>query len=231
MSSYYHSMMKTYGGGSMMGGPQGSTMADPSYAWMMGGTTAPGWMDGGTLPAAMMGNSRDVGTVMGGLFANAPGDRVSQSESTQLGNSRPADAFVDSTDHRITFSGKMVDLTVIANPAGGPGETFRIAGMVNPTIAVKAGSNVSIELVNADSDAANGFVVTSEGSAAASTPMVTAAVSFSGAALWFLGNPTPAGMHVGTVSFTADSAGTYQYLCPVPGHAQGGMAGSFIVTG
>ena len=36
-------------------------------------------------------------------------------------------------------------------------------------------------------------------------------------------------MHTGTLSFTATNAGTYEYLCPVPGHAEEGMAGSFVV--
>jgi rusticyanin len=226
MSSYYHSMMGSYGGGSMMGGPNGSTTADPSYAWMMGGTNAPGWMDGGTLPGAMMGTSSDAGAVMGRLFANAPGERMSPSVATQLGNSRPVDATVNATDDRVTFSGKTVTLTALA----GPGEAFRIAGLVNPTITVKAGSHVSIELVNTDTDAANGFVVTVDGAASSSMPMMNAAPSFSDSAVWFLGNRTSAGMHTGTLSFTAGSAGTYQYLCPVPGHAQKGMAGRFIVT-
>jgi rusticyanin len=231
MSSYYHSMMGSYGGGSMMGGSQGSSTADPSYVWMMGGTSSPGWMDGGTLPAAMMGTSKDTGAVMGRLFANAPGDRVSPSAATQLGNVHPAGATVDAKDHRITFSTKTVHLTALANPAGGPDDTFRIAGLVNPTIAVNAGSHVSIEIVNADTDAANGLVVTAEGSAAASMPMLTATPSFSGSALWFLGNPTSAGMHAGTLSFAARRPGAYQYLCPVPGHARKGMAGKFLVTG
>lgn len=34
-------------------------------------------------------------------------------------------------------------------------------------------------------------------------------------------------MHTGT--FSATAPGTYQYLCPVPGHAQEGMAGTFAV--
>jgi rusticyanin len=230
MSSYYKSMMANYGGGSMMGGSRGSTTADFSYAWMMGGTKAPGWMDGGSLPAAMMGKSKDAGAVMGRLFANAPGDRVSLSAATELGYAHPANAIVDAKDHRITFSGKTVHLTALANPAGGPDDTFRIAGLVNPTIAVRAGSHVSIEVVNADTDAANGLVVAAEGSAAASMPMLTDALSFSGSALWFLGNPTAGGLHAGTLSFTAGSDGTYQYLCPVPDHAKDGMVGTFVVT-
>ena len=37
MTSYYQSMMKSYGSSSMMGGPTDHT----SYGWMMGGTNAP----------------------------------------------------------------------------------------------------------------------------------------------------------------------------------------------
>lgn len=62
-------------------------------------------------------------------------------------------------------------------------------------------------------------------------PMSTASPAFAGSAVWFLGDPTSAGMHAGTLTFTATRAGTYRYLCPVPGHAQEGMAGTFIVSG
>ena len=43
------------------------------------------------------------------------------------------------------------------------------------------------------------------------------------------GNPTSAGLHEGTLTFTAATPGTYHYLCPVPGHAQKGMRGIFTV--
>jgi len=36
-------------------------------------------------------------------------------------------------------------------------------------------------------------------------------------------------MHAGTLTFTAATPGSYRYLCPVPGHAQKGMAGAFTV--
>ena len=35
---------------------------------------------------------------------------------------------------------------------------------------------------------------------------------------------------IGNLSFTAGASGTYQYLCPVPGHAQKGMVGTLIVS-
>ena len=56
---------------------------------------------------------------------------------------------------------------------------------------------------------------------------MTARHAFTGSALWFLGNPTPAGMHAGT--FTATTPSTCHYLCPIPGHAQKGMAGILTV--
>jgi plastocyanin len=59
--------------------------------------------------------------------------------------------------------------------------------------------------------------------------MITASPAFAGAAVWFLGDPTAAGMHAGTLTFTASKAGTYRYLCPVPGQARAGMAGTFVV--
>lgn len=230
MNTYYRSMMEGFSGSSMMGGSVGSKTDTPSYAWMMGGTRAPGWMHGGTLPASMMGTNTDPGEVMGRLFANAPGPRVSPSTATQLGNEKPAHSTVDAAQHRITLSEKTVALVALASPSGGPDETYRIAGLVNPTITVKAGTRVSIEVVNADSDTAHGLVITAGSSTRSWMPMMTAVPAFNGSALWFLGDPTSVGMHAGTLSFTATTPGIYYYLCAVPGHAQKGMIGTFVVA-
>ena len=231
---YYQAMMGRYGlgSGSMMGGSgYGWMMGQSGYSWMMGGTTAPGWMTGGSLPGFMMGANTDPGKVMGSLFANAPGPRVSPAEATSLVNQAPAGATIDRTANRITFAAKTVEFTVVASPAGGPDETFRIAGLTNPTLIVPAGAKVTVELINADSDTAHGLVVTGTGSASSSwMPMMGASLAFSGSALWFLGNPTSAGMHEGGLTFTATTMGSYRYLCPVPGHAQKGMVGTLIVS-
>jgi rusticyanin len=227
--SYYQSMMGRFGGGSMMGGSGNSMMGRSGYQWMMGGTNAPGWMHGGSLPSSMMGSSTDPGKVMGQLFADAPGPRVTPVEAGQLGNKTPAGATVDRAANRISFNQEAVHFTVVASPAGGPDETFRVAGLVNPTVTVPHAASVSIDFVNADPDSAHGIVVTTSGSASSWMPMMSANPAFSGAALWFLGNPSAAGMHEGTLTFTASTAGTYQYECPVPGHAQKGMVGTFVV--
>jgi rusticyanin len=235
--AYYRSMMGRLYSASGPSGMMGSTssrsamMGESGYRAMMGGLDAPAWMTGSTLPGYMMGTSRDPGKIMGSLFANAPGSRVSPARAARLGRQIPAGATVSSARHRITFSGTSVRLVVLASPAGGPDETFRIAGMTNPAITVKAGARVSIEVINADPATAHGLVIAAGQARSSSMPMMTARPAFPGAAAWFLGDPTSAGMHTATLSFTASTPGTYRYLCPVPGHAQEGMTGMFTVGG
>jgi hypothetical protein len=232
--SYYRSMMGRYlsgSGGSMMGGTAsyGWMMGQAGYQWMFGGSSAPGWMRGGQLPAAMMGTGVDMGQVMGQLWAGAPGPRVSAVQAAALGSQVPAGARVDRAVGTITFTTATVRLTMLASPSGGPDETFRAAGLINPRIIVPAGAQVAIQVINADPDAAHGLVITSQ-AAASPMPMMTARPAFPGSALWFLGNPTAAGMHAGTLAFTVATPWAYRYLCPVPGHAQEGMTGLFTVS-
>jgi rusticyanin len=235
--SYYHSMMGRYlngtDGGSMMGGTAisyGWMMGQAGYQWMFGGTTAPGWMRGGQLPAAMMGTGTDMGQIMGRLWASAPGPRVSAAQAAAAGSQVPAGASIDRAAGTITFTTPTVRLTMLASPQGGPDETFRAAGLTNPRIIVPAGAQVAIQVINADPDTAHGLVITTSQAGTTWMPMMTARPAFTGSALWFLGNPTTAGMHAGTLTFTATTPGTYQYLCPVPGHAQEGMTGTLTVS-
>ncbi len=227
---YYQSAMGGLAGGPMMGGAGQSVTGQSGYAWMAGGADAPGWMTGGALPGSMMGLGTDPGTIMGKFWADAPGPRVSAADATTLGNQTPAGATIDTAARRITFTTHTVHLDVLASPSM-PDENFRIAGMTNPTIVIPAGTRVSIQLINADTDMAHGLVITSNADAATTAmPMMTAPPAFPGSALWFLGESTPAGMHTGTLTFTATTPGSYHYLCPVPGHAQEGMIGNLIVT-
>lgn len=233
--SYYRSVVDASEPGGMMG-ISGSTSIFPSwltgragYAWMMGGVTAPAWMRGRLLPASMMGSGADPGNVMGALFANAPGMRVEPATAKRLGEEVPPHAHVDRAERRLTFSTTAVRLVALASPSM-PGENFEIAGMSDPTLVVPVGATVTVELVNADADMAHGFVVTARGASSTWTPMMSAPPAFSGSALWFLGASSTAGMHAGTLSFTASVPGTYAYLCPVPGHAAEGMAGRFVVA-
>jgi rusticyanin len=231
--SYYRSMMGRYVGATMMGGSAGSyqwMMGAAGYRWMFGGTAAPAWMRGARLPESMMGTSGNPGQVMGRLWADAPGLRVSPAQAARDGNQTPAGARIDRTARTITFTATSVHLTVLASHANGPDKTFRIAGMVNPAVTVPDGAKVSIQVINADADTAHGLVIASAAAGSEWMPMMTAAPAFPGSALWFLADTTSAGMHAATLTFTAGSPGSYRYLCPVPGHASDGMAGLFTVT-
>ena len=233
---YYRSMMGRYFGGSMMSGGSYRWMLSPAgYRWMTGSHGVPGWMRGGQFPAfmmgsGMMGTGTDPGKLMGRLWADAPGPRVTPAQAVRAGNQIPAGAQIGTAARTITFTTSTAHVAAVASPAGGPDETFRIAGMVDPTITVQPGAQVSIEVINADPDTAHGLVISSGPARSPWMPMMTGRPAFTGSALWFLGNPTAAGMHTGTLTFTASTPGTYHYLCPVPGHAQKGMTGLFTVN-
>lgn len=164
---------------------------------------------------------------MGKLWADAPGPQVGAAQAIRLGSQIPAGARLDRAAKTITFTTTDVRMAVVASPAGGPDETFRIAGLA---VTVPDGAKVSIEVINADPDTAHGLVVTAGSDVSSWMPMMTDRPAFAGSALWFLGNPTTAGTHAGTLTFTASTPGTYHYLCPVPGHAQKGMTGTFTVS-
>jgi rusticyanin len=231
---YYQSLMGRYVAGNgvpMMGGTgYGWMMGAAGYQWMFGGTSAPAWMRGARWPFSMMGTSADPGQFMGRLWAAAPGPRVSPGQAASLGSQVPAGAVISRAMGTVTFATRTVRLVALAGPAGGPDETFRIAGLVNPKIIVPVGARVSIEVINADPDTSHGLVITASQDRSSSMPMMTARPAFTGSALWFLCDPTAAGMHAGTLAFTAGAPGSYQYLCPVPGHVQKGMTGIFTVT-
>src|SRR5260370_26768833 len=138
-SSYYRSMTGRLDSGSsgssgMMGGTPSRSwmMGTTGYRWIMGGVDAPAWMRGQALPGFMMGTSSDPGTIMGALFANAPGLRISPAQATRLGGQMPAGATVSRTHHKITFSGTSPRLTILAPPPRGQDETLPIPGMPNP---------------------------------------------------------------------------------------------------
>ena len=168
---------------------------DHENRWMTGGVSSPGWM-AGALPSAMMGTGMmgtgtgtDPGKIMGSLFASAPGPRVSAAQAAALGSQVPAGAQVSTADNTITFTTTTVRLTILASPSGGPDETFRAVGLVNPRIVVPAGARVTIQLINADPDTAHGLVITAGDASASRMPMMTARPAFTGSALWFLATP------------------------------------------
>lgn len=127
----------------------------------------------------------------------------------------------------ITFTSRRVSFTVAAVLPGGPDMTFRIGGLVNPSLVIPAYATVTVEFINADTDEAHGWEVTSTGPP---FPFQIGQPALPGAFARGLGDPTSAGDGAETITFTAGRGGRYQYVCPMPGHAQMGMHGSLTVS-
>jgi rusticyanin len=152
---------------------------------------------------------------------------VSLSRARTLGDQVPAGASVDTAAKKITFARGPVSFTVVAVPPGGPDMTFRVAGLTNPTIAVPRGAQVTVEFINADTDEAHGWLVTDQQPPFSFGQSRAPAITNAYAGL--IGDPTAAGDGSRTITFQASPAGTYHYICPMPGHAQMGMHGTLIV--
>ena len=209
------------------GAVAGGTGAGSSASWTGSG---PGWGSFGFMGPGMMGGGNDMGQAMGSALAGRAGQPISPVEATTLGDATPAGASVDRATSRITFQTNDVRLAVLASPPDGPDMTFRIAGLVNPTLVVPLGATVTVQFINADSDMSHNWAVTN---AQAPFSFMTMMVgpAFPGAVAPPLGDPTSAGLPSETVRFTASAAGTYTYLCEVPGHAAQGMHGTFQIVG
>jgi rusticyanin len=166
---------------------------------------------------------QQVGTAMAGL---AP-QTVSLAQTRTLGDQVPAGASVDRASNTITFTASSVSFTVVAVPPGGPDMTFRVAGLTNPAIVVPQDAQVTVQFINGDNDEAHAWMIVDEQPTFSFYQPKAPAIpgAFSG----LIGDPTANGQGASTFTFQAGPAGTYQYICPMPGHAQMGMHGTFIV--
>ncbi len=123
----------------------------------------------------------------------------------------------------ISIPGSRVHLSVLSGP--GTDLAFLIGGLTNPTIEVQAGANVTIHFLNVGT-LPHSWVLLTRGPPYAADPPTE--VAFPGAETPDAMMGTPSAGNA-TISFTASTAGTYWYVCHVPGHAAGGMYGKLVV--
>ena len=197
------------GGGAMMGGAWGGAGANGGIGSMMGGTTM---MGGGS-------------SMMGG------GDEISAGALSSLVRRGEQGATLDTAANTVTYTGRSVTLVALASPHGEPNMTWEIDGLVNPAVTVAPGAQVTVMLVNTDWGYMHGFELTT-------TPPPYPEMAMMGISDTFFLMPLPprtekdtatASYYTRSASFTA-AAGTYHYLCPVPGHAAAGMFGTLVVS-
>lgn len=160
------------------------------------------------------------------LAGKAP-QSVPRKQVKALSDQVPAGASIDTRTDTITFHTAPASFTVVAIAPGTPDMTFTVAGLTNPTIIVPGGTRMTVRFINNDTDEAHGWLVTDNrppfGFGQPATPAIT------GAYAGVIGDPTATGDGASTIGFTASGPGSYEYVCPMPGHAQMGMHGSFIV--
>jgi rusticyanin len=160
------------------------------------------------------------------LAGKAP-QSVPPSQVKALSDQDPPGASADSRTNTITFYTTVASITVVAIAPGMPDMTFTVAGLTNPTIIVPRGTRVTVRFINNDTDEAHGWLITGNGPPFAFGQPATPSIA--GAYAGVIGDPTAAGDGASIISFTATDAGSYEYICPMPGHAQMGMHGPFIV--
>ena len=195
--------------------------------WAAGGTGGSGAGASSGAGSSSGPLAQSIGKAAGTRLQGTAPQTVSTGRARTLGDQVPAGASVDTAAKRITFAAGPVSLVIVAVPPGGPDMTFRIAGLTNPTIVVPRGARVTVEFINADQDEAHGWLVTNQ------QPPFTfgqsRAPAINGAYAGVIGDPTAAGDGASSITFRASTAGTYRYICPMPGHAQMGMHGTLIV--
>jgi rusticyanin len=136
-------------------------------------------------------------------------------------------ATVNQTANSVTYTGKTVSIVMWAAPKTAD-EKFVIGGLVNPTLHVAKGATVTLELINEDAGMPHNVVVTA---AAPPYPYMTMGigVAFPGAWLPVIPVANNGQYSVTSTHFTASASGQYDYLCQVPGHAESGMYGKFVI--
>ncbi|MHB1955757.1 MAG: sulfocyanin-like copper-binding protein [Sulfobacillus sp.] len=170
--------------------------------------------------------------MMGGYGARgANRSLVNNAQLSQLVQQGEAGAVIDRKTNTVTYKGQNVTLVALASPHGKPNMTWEIDGLVNPTVVVSSKAQVRVTLVNTDWGYMHGFEVTT-------TPPPYPFMSMMAINTDFLLTPLPQRTTKSLQSAQYDTtagllnlrAGTYYYLCPVPGHAQQGMHGTLRIT-
>ena len=124
----------------------------------------------------------------------------------------------------VTYSGKTVHVVVAAVLPGFPFPSFEVHDKKNPTLDIPAGATVDVTFVNTNKGFGHSFDITKKGPPFAVMPNIKPIVAGTGF------SPVPKDGKFGYSEFTwHPAAGTYYYVCQIPGHAATGMFGKIVV--
>lgn len=203
-----------YGPG-MMGGSGGG------YGPGMMGGYGPGMMGGGSF-------NRPVSPGWGGGVLDH--DQVTRylREGDETGKADPK-------TNTVTYDGREATIDLVAVQPGHDDQTFEVHGLANPTLVVKRGATVHLNLVNMDYGAnmEHGIILTPVPPPYPYMSMMATGPGVAGVMplLPWRSDKTVARAQYASLgaTFTAQARGTYWYVCPTPDHASQGMYGKFVV--
>ena len=224
-------------------------MQNPGYLYNQNSTAVyrqgvgSGMMGSGQMGHDMMGSG-----MMGGYGSSQTYNSVDIDEADKRIHAELHGATVDISKNMLTFDSSNIDLVFFAMmdddaaktlghepPAEAHAEddVFVINGLVNPTLVVKAGSSMRINLINLDDDMAHNLVVGTMNPPYSYMPM-QGMMTNSGSFLSFMPVLPQEDEHNGiayesSTTVRLDNPGVYWYLCTYPGHAEDGMYGKIIV--
>ena len=117
-------------------------------------------------------------------------------------------------------------LVFVAAPPGHD-EIFVINGLLNPTIHISKGSQLTVTLANADPDMYHNFALTTRDPPYSSMPMM----SHMGGHRTSMLSPSEIGYFwVQDMRIALNSPNQFWYLCEYPDHAEEGMYGSLVIS-
>jgi rusticyanin len=150
--------------------------------------------------------------------------RISQTDLDRMMSG--ANTTTYATNNTIWVGAGVSRLVFLAAPPGHD-EIFVINGLLNPTIHVSKGSQLTVTLANADPDMYHNLDLTTRDPPYSSMPMMS---HMNGPRTSML-SPSEIGYYwVQDMRIAANSSGQFWYLCEYPDHAAVGMYGSLVIT-
>jgi rusticyanin len=157
------------------------------------------------------------------VLVSAP-QKISQTDLDRMVSG--ANTTTYATNNTIWVGSGISRLVFVAAPPGHD-EIFVINGLLNPTIHLSKGSQLTVTLANADPDVYHNLALTTRGPPYYSMPMMN---HMSGHRTSML-SPSEIGYYwVQDMRITLNSPGQFWYLCEYPDHAAVGMYGSLVIS-
>ena len=153
------------------------------------------------------------------IFVGAKPMTLSSAQASAAGKTA-APGNVSTDKKTLTFHGKLVRLVVRSGPANDM-LSYRIDGLRNPTLVVPVGTTLKTLFINTDDDMTHNLRLTVQRMPFKGTLKSIGTSN--------LPHKSATAVHAEELTLRLPVAGIYTYLCTIPGHAPGGMAGTLIV--